>query len=135
VRSFGHTYARLILASIGTAAAIALLGYYPTLRVAGPDAIGAMFAGIIISMVAGLVGAVPIGLAVRGDPAKVPNAILMATAIRFVVVLALTASVVFGSAFDRNVLGLWVGISYLAMLVVDTSYAVHIVGRVRGDRR
>lgn len=135
MRSFSHTYARLILASIGTAAAIVLLGYYPTLRLAGPDTIGAMITGITISMVAGLVGAVPIGLAARGDPTKVPNAILMATAIRFGVVLALTASVIFSNAFDRNVLGLWVGISYLAMLVVDTSYAVHIVGRVRGDQR
>ena len=132
MKPFAHTYTRLILAGIGTAVAVALLGYFPTVRIAGADAIGAMVAGIAVSLVAGCAGAVPIALAAQGDPAKTPQAILTATAIRFLLALALTVSVVFSGWFDRVVLGMWVGLSYLAMLMVDTMYAVHVVAKTRG---
>lgn len=128
VKPFAHTYVRLTLAAVLSAAAVAALGYYPTLRLAGPQASGAMLAGIAISLVAVCVGALPIGLAAQGDPTKRPQAILMATAVRFVVVLALTVSVVFSGWFDRAVFGLWVAISYLALLFVDTILAVRIMG-------
>jgi hypothetical protein len=118
-------------ASIATGVALATLGYYPTLRIAGADAVSAMPAGIGISLLAACAGAVPISLSVAGDPRKAPQAILTATAVRFLVVLAVTASVVLSNWFDRATLALWVGISYLAMLAVDTIYAIHIVGKMR----
>jgi hypothetical protein len=133
VKSFGQTYSRLVLASLGTAVAVGLLGYYPTLRIAGSDGVAAMFAGIGISLVAGCVGAIPIGLAGQGDPSRVPQAILLATAVRFLVVMAITISVVFSGWFERAALGLWIGIAYLAMLFVDTLYAVRVVGKMKGN--
>ena len=133
MKSFGQTYARLVLASLGTALAVGILGYYPTLRIAGADGVTAMCAGIGVSVVAGCVGAIPIGLAGQGDPTRVPQAILTATAVRFLVVMAITVSVVFSGWFERAALGLWIGISYLAMLLVDTLYAVRVVGKMKGN--
>jgi hypothetical protein len=130
--SFGKTYARLLAASVATAAGLVLLGYFPTLRLAGAGAIGAMVAGIGISLVAGCVGAVPIGLAGRGDSRKLPQAILFATVLRFLVCLALAASALLSGLFEPlKVLGLWVALSYLAMLVVDTMFAAYVVGKAR----
>jgi len=131
VKFFAHTYTRLIGAGVATGVALALLGYYPTLRIAGTGAVVAMLAGIGISLVAACIGGVPIGLSASGDPRNVPQAILTATAVRFLVVLALTASVVLSNWFDRAALALWVGISYLAMLAVDTIYAIQVVGKTR----
>lgn len=121
------------MASIGTAVAVGLLGYFPTLRIAGSAGVSAMCAGIAVSLVAGCVGAVPVGLAAQGDPTRVPQAILTATAVRMVVVMAITVSLVFSGWFDRAALGLWVGMAYLAMLFVDTLYAVHVVGKMKGN--
>ena len=122
-----------MLASLGVAGLVGLIGYFPTVRLAGPEAFGAMLAGIAISLVAGCLGAVPIGLVGSDDPVRTPPAILMATAIRFVVVMALTAPMVLTGWFPRPVLGLWVGISYLAMLVVDSIYAVQVVRHMKGN--
>lgn len=134
VRPFGRTYARLVLSSIAAGVGIALLGYYPTLRIAGPSGMGAMAAGISISLVAACIGSIPIALAGRRESAtaKMPQAILMATTLRFLLVLALAASVLLADWFDRAVLGFWVGLSYLVMLAVDTIFAVHVVGTLRG---
>lgn len=114
--------------------ALALLGYFPTVRLAGSEALAGMFAGIGVSLVAGLLGAVPVGLTAVRTPQKVPQAVLLSTALHLVVVLALAASVLLSGWFDRIVVGIWVGISYLAMLVVDTVFAVRLVGAGRGGK-
>ncbi len=129
--TFGHTYIRLIMASLGAALLILAIGYYPTLRCAGPAGIRSMLAGIAVSLVAGCVGAIPIGLAGDADPAKRAQSILGATAIRFVMALALTLIVIFAGWTQRGVFVVWVGIAYLTMLAIDTFYAVHVVGRQR----
>ena len=131
---FGRKYLCLAAAGVATALALALLGYFPTARLAGSEALAGMFVGIGVSLVAGLLGAVPVGLTAVRTPEKTPQAVLLSTALRLVVVLALTASVILSGWFDRIVVGVWVGISYLAMLVVDTVFAVHVVGAGRGDK-
>ena len=120
------------MTSLAAAAGVVLLGYYPTLRIAGPSALGAMVAGVAISLVAGCLGSIPIALAGQRDATKTPQAILAATVLRFLAVLALAASVLLSGWFDRAVLAFWVGLSYLVMLVIDTMYAIHVVARTRG---
>ena len=132
MKAFGRTYGRLIMTSLAAAGGVVLLGYYPTLRIAGPSALGAMVAGVAISLVAGCLGSIPIALAGQRDATKTPQAILLATVLRFLAVLALAASVLLSGWFDHAVLGFWVGLSYLVMLVVDTMYAIHLVARIRG---
>ncbi len=121
-----------MLASLGVAGLVGWIGYFPTVRLSGPEAVGAMVVGIAISLVSGCLGAVPICLAGADDPVRTPPAILMATAIRFVAVLALAAPLLLTGWFPRTVLGVWVGISYLAMLAVDSVYAVRVVRRMKG---
>lgn len=127
VRSSIQTYLKISAAGIASAAAVAALGYYPTLRVAGADATGAMFAGIGVSLVAGWIGALPIGLHRQGDRLGKPQAVLLATTIRFIVALALSVSIILSDWFDRSVFGLWVGISYMAMLLAETICIVRVL--------
>jgi hypothetical protein len=133
MKPFAYTYVRLLAAGVGTAVLLGVLGYFPTLRIAGPSGIPAMVAGIVISLTAACLGAIPVGLAGGGDPRKAGQAILAATALRFLVAVGLTVPAVFSDWFDRAPLGLWVGISYLVMLAVDTTYAVRVVGKAEGD--
>ena len=128
-----RTYLRLILASAGVGVVVGLLGWYPTLRIAGADAWISMLAGIAISFVAGCVGSAPVAMAGAVEQKKAPQLILAATMVRFLVVLALTVPGVLSGWFERGVLAFWVGISYLAMLVVDTMFAVRILGKTQGN--
>ena len=129
----GNTFVRLVATSLGVATLLALLGYFPTVRLAGRTAVSAMLAGIGISLSAGIIGAIPMSrsIVVR-EPNKALIGVLASTTVRFLVVLALTASVALAGWFDRRPLLLWVGISYLVMLVVDTLYAL---SRVQAGRR
>jgi hypothetical protein len=128
-----QTYIRLILGSAGVGVVAGLLGWYPTVRIAGGAALGSMIGGIAISFVAGCVGAIPVALAGQADPTKAPQSILAATMLRFVVALGLVLPAIFSGWFERGVLALWVGISYLAMLVVDTIFAIRILGKTQGN--
>jgi hypothetical protein len=131
---FARKYLFLAAAGVATALALALLGYFPTVRLAGSQALTGMLVGIGVSLLAGLLGAVPVGLTAVRAPQKVPQAVLLSTALRLVVVLALAASAILSGWFDRIVVGVWAGVSYLAVLAVDTVFAVHIVGAVRGNK-
>jgi hypothetical protein len=131
VKPFARSYIRLLLASTGVAVMVALLGYYPTVRLAGPAAIGSMLVGIGASLAAGCLGSLPIAFVDRSDPHNLVTAILLATGLRFLLVLAIAASLLLGGGYDRAVLGLWVGLSYLAMLVVDAIFAARMVGKLR----
>ena len=63
-----------------------------------------------------------------------PVTVLLAMAIRFLIVLPLTVVGVFSGWFDRVPFVLWVGISYLAMLSVDSFYAVRLVKAAAQDQ-
>ena len=117
----------LALALVVTAVLIAV-GYVPTRRIAGPEGLSAMLAGCLVSMIGSAIGAVPIVLALRGPARSVPQAILLSTALRFLVVLTLALAAALSGWFDRSPLLVWVAISYLALLATDTIYAVRIGG-------
>ena len=133
MKSFSQIYLKLIGISAAVAVALIALGYYPTVRIADETAIAAMIIGVSISFVASCIGSIPIGLAGQGDPTKIPQSIMLATALRFLVVLAFAASVLLAGWFNQVALALWIGLSYMAMLVVDTVFAVRVVGRTQGN--
>lgn len=117
----------LVLAVLLTVAMVAV-GYVPTKRLGGPGAVTAMLAGCVISLVASVVGCIPIVLASRGPKQKMPPAVMLATALRFLVVLILALSAALSGWFERAPLLVWVGISYVVLLVADTIYAVRLIG-------
>jgi hypothetical protein len=134
-RPFGRSYLRLVAVGILTAVLVALLGYWPTVRMAGPGAVGAMLVGIAASLLAGLVGAVPVGLAAAAEPGKVPQAVMASTALRFIVVLGAAAAVILSGRFDRVVVAVWIAVSYMIMLVVDTAFAIRVVAAGRRQQQ
>lgn len=115
------------LALIVTAVMIAV-GYAPTKRMGGADAIAAMLAGCAISVVGSVIGAVPIITATRGPGRMIAQAVLLSTALRLMVVLALTLAIALSGWFLLRPLLLWVAISYVLLLAADTIHAVRVVG-------
>jgi hypothetical protein len=107
---------------------IVALGYLPTKRMGGPGAVTAMLAGCAISFVASIVGSIPIVAASRGPKRQMPTAVMLSTALRFLVVLVLALSAALSGWFERAPLLIWVAISYILLLAADTVFAVRLAG-------
>jgi hypothetical protein len=105
------------------------IGYLPTIRWAGASGLGAMLLGCGVSFVAGCVGAIPIARALGGDRSQMASAVLVSTGARFLSVLVLVVPVTFSGWVDRTVFVVWVGISYLLMLLVDSWIALRALSK------
>ncbi len=131
--SVNERFLRWYAAAIGVALAVVTLigaiGYWPTLRLGGRGAVPAMAVGCAISWIASCVGAVPLAWATARRSAQQANAILVSTGVRFLTVLALVVPAVFSGWLDRTPLVIWVAISYLLLLVVDTMFAIRLTNR------
>jgi hypothetical protein len=124
-RSPAAEYLRFSGWALAAATGVALLGYLPTLRLGGKGALPAMIAGCAVGLFASLVGGVPVALA-RGssEPAVRSQAAMASMAVRFGVVLALGLAAALSGAFERGPLLIWIAVSYMALLVIDTWYAL-----------
>lgn len=116
-------YLRFLAWVVAVTAALALVGWVPTRRLGGEDAIPAMLAGCAVGILASALGGVPIAL-VQGGPAARMQALLLSMAIRLGAVVILAVAAVLSGWFPRAPLLLWVAISYVVQLVVDTRYAL-----------
>lgn len=108
---------------------VACLGYVPTIRIAGPEAVGSMLAGCGVSVAAGCVGAVVLAWSTTRPASEAALAVLMSTALRFLTVLLLVIPVALSGRVDRTVFVVWVAVSYLPMLMLDTLVAVRVSKR------
>ena len=115
----------LVLSFVATLIIVSL-GYLPTLRIAGNDAINAMIAGCFISFIASGIGVIPVLLAQRETTSNITQAILVSTGLRFLVVLVLTLSIALSGWFETAPLLIWVAISYMALLSIDTLFLVRV---------
>jgi hypothetical protein len=119
-------YVRFLAWGLAATALAALLGYVPTRRLGGEEALGAMMAGCAVGWLASALGGIPVLLG-RGkvaDPTARLQAMLASMGLRFAVVLALGAAAAFSGWFGLKPLLLWIAFSYMALLAVDTWYAV-----------
>lgn len=118
-------YLRFLVWATVVTAAVALVGYLPTLRLGGEGAIPAMVAGCVVGLLASLAGGVPVAL---GRAASSPRAayptMMAAMAVRFVAALVLGLAAALSGAFVVRPLLVWIAIVYVALLVVDSWYAV-----------
>lgn len=119
-QGFLTQYGRLASISGACGLVLAAVGYLPTVRLGGETGATGMIYGICVSLVAGLVGAIPVARALSHSDTNVPIAVLLGTALRFLVVLMMVAALVFSGFVDRVAFVTWVGISYLLLLLVDT---------------
>lgn len=126
VRSPAAEYLRFLLWAVGVGAALAVLGYAPTRRLGGEEALPAMLAGCVIGILASAVGALPVALTRRPGAQRLPplQGMLASMALRFATVVVLGLAVGFAGWFEPRPLLLWIGLSYVAQLAVDVRYVV-----------
>lgn len=124
--AFLRSFIRFASVALGSTLAIAGLGFVPTNRLAGVDGIVPMSVGCAVSWVASCAAAAPLALARSQGQAQLASAVLLSTAIRFVVALVLVVPLALCGWFDRTVFVVWVAISYLLLLLVDTVFAVRM---------
>lgn len=115
----------------GVALGLAAIGYYPTLRLAETSGVYAMLLGILVSLVAGIAGCVPLCHALARAPAKIAITSQIGTAVRFLLVLLLVAPLMFGGWVAKAPFVVWVAMSYLILLLVDT---LRGLAAIRGAR-
>ncbi len=119
-----HSYFRLLLLLLATATGLLLAGYVPTREVGGSQAVWAMFTGCAVSFLGSVVGGVPLALAsVRPVTARL-NYLLGSLALRLLVVLGGVLLVVLASPVERPAFLVWVVLSYLIFLSVDSLVAL-----------
>ncbi|HEV2855585.1 MAG TPA: hypothetical protein VHC97_22545 [Thermoanaerobaculia bacterium] len=122
-------YLRFLAWALATVVLVAALGFVPTRRLGGEEALAAMIAGCAVGWAASALGGIPVALG-RGSrggtvtPAARLQAMLMSMALRFGVVIVLGAAAAFSGWFGLKPLLIWIAVSYLALLAVDTWYAV-----------
>ncbi|MFQ5495286.1 MAG: hypothetical protein ACE5EX_07870 [Phycisphaerae bacterium] len=126
---FPACYLRLIGGALAVALLLCGIGYFPTVRLAGPGAVRSLAVGCGVSWLASCVGAIPVARMLTGQSDQPATAILASTGLRFVAVLAGVVPLTLSGWFQRNVFVLWVGISYLVLLLVDTILAVNLSRR------
>jgi len=119
-------YVKFVGMSFAVAVVLVLVGFFPTRNLAGATGLVGMVAACGLSLLGSWLGAVPTTMVAAGDRPAVATAALGAMAIRFVVVLFGALAVVLGTPVERPPFLIWVGISYLVLLLVDTLVVVRI---------
>lgn len=97
-------------------AVVVAAGSYPTYRLAGTEGLRSMAAAAALSLVALLIGLLPIAWAWNSPPPERLKAMLISMAVRLAVVLVLSLAVVFSGWLHPAALLIWVAISYIAGL-------------------
>lgn len=132
---FSRRYLTLVGVALLSALVIAALGYVPAVRTTWGGGARSLLGGCSISWIASCAGALPLAVVLsRGPTGNAVTALLAATGVRFLTVLVLVVPAVFSGWFDRVSLVLWVAVSYLLMLAVDTLLAVRIIERLKEKR-
>lgn len=115
-------YLRFAAAALGATLLLALLGYWPTKELAGPPALAALVAGCTVSFLASVIGGLPLFFR-REGAMPIFNA-FASMGLRLLVVVALGTVAALSGRFPTRPLLLWLAIAYVALLAVDTAYAV-----------
>lgn len=120
------------LAVVGAGAVLCAIGYLPTRSVAGSAGVSAMLTAVAATVLASVIGGVPILLArLRGEIK--PQTVMVSMVVRLVVVVLLAASLGLAKDLPLTPFLLWLGISYLLLLVIDTLFAMTVT-RTPTDR-
>jgi hypothetical protein len=119
----GGEYLRFLASAVLVVCGAAAIGYLPTLRLGGSAAIPALVAGLVVAVAASAVGGVAIAMA-GSEPIRRPQALLLATALRLFTAVGLALAAVASGRFAGRPLVVWTAIGYVALLVVDSRYAM-----------
>ena len=118
----GRAYARFAIWVLACAVALVVLGFLPTRRLAGEEALPAMLGAVLAASLGSIIGGYPVFAAHRrGTPN--PHAGLVSMMVRLVAVALLSTSLALSLALESGPFLGWLAVSYLLLLVVDTRYA------------
>lgn len=105
---------------------LAALGYLPTRRLAGETALVSMYCAVSAATLGSIIGGLPIFLAhLRGVPN--PQAGLVSMLVRLVAVVLLATLLALSLGLPTGPFLIWLALSYLLLLVVDTRYAMVVL--------
>ena len=108
------------------------IGIAPTLALAGSDAVSAMLAGCAVAWVGSIVGAIALKVSLGGQAASVPNAALLATAVRLAAIVIVGGAVALTGFFAVRPLLLWTALGHLGLLFADTAWTLKALRRPMG---
>lgn len=115
--------------SLGTVAIVAAVGFWPTMRWGGEQALSALAAGCAAGWLGSLAGALPVLRALRRSDRRAPNVVaLSAMAWRAAGTLALGALAFAAGPWPRVPLVVWTGLAYVALLVSETRWTIRWLG-------
>lgn len=104
-----------------------LVGYLPTRSLTEGEPAPAMIAGCVISLVAALVGTLPVMLAQGRAAAETVPAVLQSILIRLLAVVMLGVAVSFSGWFDVTTLLVWLVIGHAALMVADIRFTKQVL--------
>ena len=117
-------YVRFLGLAVGLMVALCAVGYFPTRRLSGADAVGAMAAGCGISLVA----AAAAGWLLTAVGAETPEARMqrgfLAMVVRFAVVVVLGLAAALSGEFARAPLLFWMATAYVVLLPLEVRLAI-----------
>lgn len=116
-------YLRFLAQAAGIVAILVLVGYAPTRRWGGEEAVRSMLAASAISLLGSIAGTLPLVVARRRRSQQAAPRVLGATAVRLLVVLGAGILATVAGGLASQPLLLWLAVSYLALLVVDAAFA------------
>jgi hypothetical protein len=120
----GSRYARFLGLAAAIVAGLCVIGWLPTRRLAGEQAVAAMVAGCAIGLLsAALAGWLLTAVAAETPEARMQRSFL-AMIVRLAVVIAFGIAAVFSGEFARAPLLFWIGTAYVALLPLEVRLAI-----------
>jgi hypothetical protein len=117
-------YVRFLGLAVAIVFGLCVVGWLPTRRLAGAEAVAAMVAGCAIGLLsAALAGWLLIVVGAETAEARMRRGFLAMTA-RLAVVVVLGAATVFGGEFARQPLLFWMATAYIALLPLEVRLAI-----------
>ncbi len=116
-------------------ALVGAVGYFPTVRLAGELAWHGLLAGCAVGMAANWIGLASMFWVRFDDPKHRATATLTAMGVRFAAVLMLGLASALSGWFELAPLLIWVVISHLVALFVETMWLVRVTQDETGTDR
>jgi hypothetical protein len=117
-------YARFLGLAVAIVAALGAVGWQPTRRLAGPEAVAAMIAGCAISLLsAALAGLLLVTVSGDTPDARMKRSFL-AMVVRLAVAAVLGIAAALSGVFARQPLLFWIATAYVALLPLEVRLAI-----------
>lgn len=119
-----RSYVRFVLLLLAVVVGLLAIGWLPTRNLGGPEAVSGMLWGCGLSLLAGIVGGLPQVVSGGRAPRDQGIAALLSLAIRMGLTLMGALVAVLTGLVAPQAFLLWVGISYVSLLVVDVLFVL-----------